>query len=94
MTLGRHNKEEVIPLAERMGNIGVEAFVLDRFIPEGQSQNLSDWVLSSSEIHKVYKKCYQFFNTTTNPRMLLYRTLFCLLNPEDEHIGAMCSVRK
>jgi radical SAM protein with 4Fe4S-binding SPASM domain len=92
MTLGRHNKEEVIPLAEKMGEIGVEAFVLDRFIPEGQSDQLTSWVLTSSEIRNVYEKCYDFFQKTLSPRMLLYRTLFCLLNPEDEHIGAMCSV--
>jgi len=92
MTLGKHNMNEVIPLAERLGEIGVEAFVLDRFIPEGQSNNLQDLVLSASEIRKVYSECYAFFNTTLKPRMLLYRTLFCLLNPEDEHIGAMCSI--
>ena len=91
MTLGRHNKEEVIPLAEKLGEIGVEAFVLDRFIPEGQSDHLQEWVLTSSEIRSVYESCYAFFQKTLHPRMLLYRTLFCLLNPKDEHIGAMCS---
>lgn len=92
MTLGKHNMAEVIPLAERLGEIGVEAFVLDRFIPEGQSNNLQELVLSASEIRKVYNECYAFFNKTLSPRMLLYRTLFCLLNPEDGHIGAMCSI--
>ena len=92
MTLGRHNKEEVIPLAKKMGAIGVDAFVLDRFIPEGQSGQLTDWVLTSSEIRDVYGKCYEFFQKNQSPKMLLYRTLFCLLNPQDEHIGAMCSV--
>ena len=92
MTIGRHNKEEVIPLAEKLGEIGVEAFVIDRFIPEGQSNDLKDWVLDSSEIRDVYGKCYEYVQKSLSPRMLLYRTLFCLLNPEDEHIGAMCSV--
>ncbi len=92
MTLGRHNKEEVIPLAEKLGEIGVEAFVLDRFIPEGQSEHLQEWVLTSSEIRNVYENCYALFQKTLSPRMLLYRTLFCLVNPQDEHIGAMCSV--
>ena len=92
MTLGKHNKDEVIPLAKKLGEIGVEAFVIDRFIPEGQSDQLKNWVLTSSETRNVYEKCYEFFQKTTSPRMLLYRTLFCLLNPEDEHIGAMCSV--
>lgn len=92
MTLGRHNQKEVIPLAKKMGAIGVDAFVLDRFIPEGQSGQLTDWVLTSSDIRDVYDKCYDFFQKNLTPKMLLYRTLFCLLNPQDEHIGAMCSV--
>lgn len=92
MTIGRHNKDEVIPLAEKLGEIDVEAFVLDRFIPEGQSNDLKDWVLDATEIREVYEKSYDYFKKSLSPRMLLYRTLFCLLNPEDEHIGAMCSV--
>ncbi len=91
MTVGKHNKDEVIPLAEKLGEYGVEAFVTDRFIPEGQSNYLGEWVLSPRELREVYEKCYNFFQRDLKPRMLLYRTLFCLLNPEDEHIGAMCS---
>ena len=92
MTIGKHNKDEVIPLVKTLGEIGVEAFALDRFIPEGQSDNLKEWVLDSSELKDVYEKSYEYFQNSLSPRMLLYRTLFCLLNPEDEHIGAMCSV--
>jgi len=92
MTIGKHNQQDIIPLAEFLGDLGVEAFVLDRFIPEGQSSNLQKWVLSSKELKHVYEKCYDYFNKSLKPRMLLYRTLFCLLNPQDEHIGAMCSV--
>jgi len=92
MTIGRHNKDDVIPLAEKLGQTGAEAFILDRFIPAGQSNNLRKWALSSDEIRKVYEKCYHYFQNTLRPKMLLYRTLFCLLNPNDKHIGAMCSV--
>ena len=92
MTIGNHNKDEVIPLAEKLGDMGVEAFSIDRFIPEGQSEELKKWVLTSEELKKVYEKCYEFFQKTLKPRMLLYRTLFCLLNNQDEHIGAMCSI--
>lgn len=92
MTIGAHNQHEVLPLAELLGDLGVEAFVLDRFIPEGQSHELQKWVLTANELKSVYEKCYDYFNKSLKPRMLLYRTLFCLLNPQDEHIGAMCSV--
>ena len=92
MTIGNHNKNEVISLAKMMGKLGVEAFVLDRFIPEGQSSDLKKWVLAADEIKDIYEKCYVFFQKTLKPRMLLYRTLFCLLNPNDKHIGAMCSI--
>jgi AdoMet-dependent heme synthase len=92
MTVGRHNKEEVIPLAEEMAKHNVDVFSIDRFIPEGQSGSLTRWVLSTAEIKKVYTDAYEYFNKTLRPRFLLYRTLFCLLNPDDSHIGAICSV--
>ncbi|MBC8438145.1 MAG: hypothetical protein H8D87_00455, partial [Deltaproteobacteria bacterium] len=92
MTIGTHNQNDVIPLAAVLGDLGVEAFVLDRFIPEGQSSALQKWVLTSKELKSVYEKCYDYFNKSIKPRMLLYRTLFCLLNPKYDHIGAMCSV--
>lgn len=92
MTIGRHNKDEVISLAKELGKFGVEAFVVDRFIPEGQSAELKNWILTSTEIKDVYERSYAYFKETLKPRMLLYRTLFCLVNPDDEHIGAMCSV--
>jgi len=92
MTVGSHNKNEVIPLAEKLGSVGVDAFVLDRFIPEGQSGDKKKWVLSADELKQVYKDAYEYFNKSLKPRFLLYRTLFCLLNSNDPHIGAMCSI--
>ena len=92
MTIGKHNKNEVIPLAKELGTLNVDAFILDRFIPEGQSQDKKDWLLSSEDIKQVYSQAYAYFQTSLKPRFLLYRTLFCLLNPNDSHIGAICSV--
>jgi len=92
MTIGRHNYNEVIPLAKELGLLNVDAFILDRFIPEGQSNDKKDWLLSSEEIRQVYSLAYNFFQASLKPRFLLYRTLFCLLNPDDSHIGAICSV--
>jgi len=92
MTIGRHNKDDVIPLAEELAAHKVDVFIIDRFIPEGQSSELINWVLSKEEIKELYTKAYEYFKRTLKPRFLLYRTLFCLLNPEDSHIGAICSV--
>ncbi|MCJ7446543.1 MAG: radical SAM protein [Bacteroidales bacterium] len=92
MTVGRHNHDEVIPLAEELAKHDVDVFIIDRFIPEGQSSKLTSWVLSPEEIREVYTKAYEYFKRTLKPRFLLYRTLFCLLNPDDHHIGAICSV--
>jgi len=92
MTVGKHNQDEVIPLAEELAKHNVDVFIIDRFIPEGQSSELTGWVLSPEEIKEVYTKAYEYFKRTLKPRFLLYRTLFCLLNPDDPHIGAICSV--
>lgn len=91
MTVGKHNIYDVISLAEKLGDYGVEAFITDRFIPEGQSGCLGEWVLSPFELRNLYERCYDRFLGSNRPKMLLYRTLFCLLNPEAEHIGAICS---
>jgi radical SAM protein with 4Fe4S-binding SPASM domain len=92
MTVGRHNKEEVIPLAEELAKHNVDVFSIDRFIPEGQSDSLIGWILSPEEMKKTYTEAYEYFNASLKPRFLLYRTLFCLCNPNDSHIGAVCSV--
>ncbi|RZD17554.1 MAG: radical SAM protein [Candidatus Acididesulfobacter diazotrophicus] len=92
MTIGKHNKDQVGLLAKELADLGVEAFVVDRFIPEGQSAYLNKWTLTPDEIKDAYERCYEYFNKSLKPRMLLYRTLFCLINPDDKHIGAMCSV--
>jgi radical SAM protein with 4Fe4S-binding SPASM domain len=92
MTIGKHNKDEIIPLADELAKHNVDVFIIDRFIPEGQSSELISWVLSPEEIKVVYSNAYKYFKRTLNPRFLLYRTLFCLLNPDDSHIGAICSV--
>jgi radical SAM protein with 4Fe4S-binding SPASM domain len=92
MTIGKYNKDEVIPLVEELAKHKVDVFVLDRFIPEGQSNTNREWLLSPVEIKEVYEKAYNYFKQSLTPRLLLYRTLFCLLNPDDSHIGAMCSV--
>jgi radical SAM protein with 4Fe4S-binding SPASM domain len=92
MTIAKYNRDEVIPLAETLAEVSVEYFILDRFIPEGQSADMKKAVLDSIELKEIYQKCYSYFKKTLKPRMLLYRTLFCLLNPEDKHIGAICSV--
>ena len=92
MTVGKHNQNEVIPLAKELAKHKADVFIIDRFIPEGQSSEKVDWVLSSKEIRDVYNEAYEYFKKTLKPRFLLYRTLFCMLNPEDSHIGAICSI--
>ncbi len=92
MTVGRHNQDEIFELADMLGEIGVDAFIIERFIPEGQGSNNKEWLLTANEIKNVYEKAYEYFKNFDKPKFLLYRTLFCLLNPSDQHIGAMCSM--
>ena len=61
MTIGKHNMNEVIPLAEVLATHNVDVFIIDRFIPEGQSSELTGWVLSKEEIKEVYTKAYDYF---------------------------------
>lgn len=91
MTLGRHNAHQINDLADILASLGVEAFIVDRFIPSGQSSILTDWLLSSEELKEIFQLCYKRFQERTSSRMLMYRPLMCLLNPNDKNIGAICS---
>ena len=61
VTVGKHNQDEVIPLAKELAKLNVDVFIIDRFIPEGQSSELTGWVLSPEEIKEEYTKAYKYF---------------------------------
>ncbi len=90
-TISRRNRDEVPALVELAGHEGVETLAFERLIPEGAGKGMSDQVLSPEELHRVYEQIYRIAINNRAVRLLLYRPLFALLDPDDHTIGALCS---
>lgn len=92
MTVSRQNVSEVVSVLELLREHGVDVFSIDRFIPEGQGSRNREWLLSSIEVKECYETVYRWAMKNNKPRVLMYRPLFCLIDSESPHVGAMCSV--
>jgi len=92
MTISRQNAHDVIPTLELMADWGVDVFSIDRFIPEGQAEDRRDWLLTADEVRSVFERIHAWGISHKQPRTLMYRPLFCLIDSESPHVGAMCSV--
>lgn len=90
-TISRFNKDEIPALIDLVGKEGVSTLALERLIPEGTGAGLSDQVLNSEELRKVYEGVYQVATNGSLVRILLYRPLFALLATNDPTVGALCS---
>jgi radical SAM protein with 4Fe4S-binding SPASM domain len=98
MTVSRHNAADVTATIERAAEWGADVFTVDRFIPEGQSRGLQGWLMSPSEVRQTFERVHSWTRAhagpraQSGPRVLMYRPLFCLVEPDTHDVGAMCSV--
>jgi len=90
-TISRLNHQEVPDLIELAGREGVATLALERLIPEGTGEDLSDQVLSADELRDLYQLVYSLAMDNPPVRVLMYRPLFALIAPEDHTVGALCS---
>lgn len=91
-TISKKNTSEILPLLDLLREHGVDTFTIDRFIPEGQGASSRDWLLSPTEVRDCFQTVYRWAMENRTPRVLMYRPLFCLIDSESPHVGAMCSV--
>jgi len=91
MTITRANMDEIPALVETLGQKGVQALALERFIPEGHGMNMKDAMLSADELRDLYGNIYKIATNGSPIRILLYRPLFTLVNRDDPTVGALCS---
>lgn len=89
-TVSRLNSGEIPQLIRLLDAEGVDAFALERLIPEGKGKGLKQTVLPADELRALYEAVYQV-SAETRVRLLLYRPLFALVAPEDPTVGALCS---
>lgn len=90
-TITRANKDELSELVELLGREDVQTVAFERFIPEGRGRAISGLVLSRDELRKVFEQIYNIAMNGPPLRILLYRPLFAIIDPEDNTVGAMCS---
>ncbi|OGR01310.1 MAG: hypothetical protein A2511_15540 [Deltaproteobacteria bacterium RIFOXYD12_FULL_50_9] len=91
ITISRLNYRELPELIELAGREKVATLALERLIPEGAGENMTDQVLSSDELHALYEQVYALATNNSPVRVLLYRPLFALIAPDDHTAGALCS---
>jgi len=91
-TLSRINYQDIPDLIKLLDKEGVDTFAMERLIPEGRGQQLSEMLLSPSEISSLYDEVYRMRGELNHTHILMYRPLFTLINPDDPNIGALCSV--
>lgn len=90
-TISRLNYLEIPAMIRLAGDVGAAAIALERLIPEGSGEGLSDQVLSSDELRNLYQQVYEIAINDAPVRVLLYRPLFALIAPENNTVGAICS---
>lgn len=89
-TLTKNNMNLLPELIALLGDLRVDYFALERFMPEGQGKDNSSWVLSREETKTIFQYMTEQAFAVKIPHILLYRTLYCLCTDEDT-VGAMCS---
>lgn len=92
MTISQHNVNDIIPLLDLLHEYNVDLFSVERFIPEGQAADQKSWILTPEQLKKAFHSVYKWAQGHDRPKVLMYRPLFCLVNDQSPHVGAMCSV--
>lgn len=91
-TISRLNYQDIPALIKVLNDEGVDTFAMERLIPEGRGQSLSNQLLTPEELRKLYEHVYKIASQNNGTRILMYRPLFNLAAPDDSDVGALCSV--
>jgi radical SAM protein with 4Fe4S-binding SPASM domain len=91
-TVSKMNYGEIPQLIELLNREGVDTFAMERLIPEGRGEQMSDKLLSPRELSDLYKRVYDMRFENNGTQLLMYRPLFALVAPKDPDVGALCSV--
>lgn len=91
-TISRRNMNSINELINLLTELNVDTFAIERFIPEGQGDQMRDLMLSTNETKTLYKVIHGIGTKIKRPRVLMYRPLFALIDHKDPTVGAMCSV--
>ena len=91
-TIGRYNISLLDEMFSCLASLNVDAFAVERFIPEGKGTALAPELLSREELYEAFKLIYQRALQGGKPRILLYRPLFASFDAGNPTVGAVCSI--
>lgn len=92
MTLSRLNMDYIDDIVGTLIQEKVDTLSVERFIPEGKGAELSEYTLTQEDAKEAFKHLYEIGVQEKRLRILMYRPLFALIDPEDSSVGAICSV--
>ncbi len=104
-TVHKKNFQEVPSLIDLVIKENIDTLTIERFVPEGKGAEFRDWFLSKNEIYELFQQIYRRaemeYRKGTSLKIIKYRTLWALLNPEiakkpnvplEIDLGGMCSI--
>jgi AdoMet-dependent heme synthase len=98
MTLSKRNYKYIENVYDLLVELKVDAFAVDRFIPERvDNHGFNNEVLSREEIQEAFTTYLRLNDKhkCSTTKLVPYKALFCLLGDETENeIGAACSAGK
>lgn len=91
MTLNRQNVHTLSAMLDLLASHRVDAFSVERFIPEGSGMALAQAALTREEVKQAFEALHALGVRERRLRVLMYRPLFAIIDHRDPHVGAMCS---
>lgn len=91
MTLSRRNMDTLPAMLDLLADHRVDAFSVERFIPEGTGIGLEDAPLTRADVRRAFETVHALGTQDKRLRVLMYRPLFAIIDRDDPHVGAMCS---
>ena len=105
-TIHRGNAKDISQLIDLAIDEDVDSITTERFVPTGSGKELSNLVLSPSELKDIYydvsKRADEEYTKGTKLKILKHRSLWVLIDPDRSKIeantpvhtdlGAMCSI--
>lgn len=91
-TITRRNMTSIAAMIDLLAAHRVDAFAVERFIPEGAGSAMRELALRPGEARQVFETVHSLGLAERRLRTLMYRPLFALIDRDDPTVGAMCSV--
>jgi len=91
-TITKRNMTSIAAMIDLLAAHRVDAFAVERHIPEGAGRAMRELSLSPGEARQVFELVHSLGLAEPRVRVLMHRPLFSLVDRDDPTVGAVCSV--